>query len=156
MAKENFVGRAGQLAVMAEFLLRGYNVAIPEVDVGDDVLVVSDPVEQLWRVQVKTALAVGRSYGYSGRYQVPLVQLQTPGPVPLYYAFVLRREAVWDFVILPREFLQEEHQAFEVGSSTQESLVLHLAFRTAGVTCSGRDWQAYRNNWSAWPVMPSS
>ena len=40
MARENYVGRAGQLAVMSEFLLRGYNVAIPEVDEGDDVLVV--------------------------------------------------------------------------------------------------------------------
>jgi len=27
------------MAVMAEFLMRGYNVAIPEVDVGDDILV---------------------------------------------------------------------------------------------------------------------
>lgn len=26
MAKEGYLGRAGQLAVMAEFLLRGYNV----------------------------------------------------------------------------------------------------------------------------------
>jgi hypothetical protein len=39
MARENYVGRAGQLAVMAEFLLRGYNVAIPEVDEGDDIFV---------------------------------------------------------------------------------------------------------------------
>ena len=37
MVGPNFVGKAGQLAVMAEFLLRGYNVAMPEVDVGDDI-----------------------------------------------------------------------------------------------------------------------
>jgi len=29
-----YIGRAGQMAVMAEFLIRGYNVAIPEVDGG--------------------------------------------------------------------------------------------------------------------------
>lgn len=40
--RDLYVGRAGQLAVMAELLLRGYNVAIPEVDVGDDVFVVRD------------------------------------------------------------------------------------------------------------------
>ena len=34
--KSLYIGRAGQMAVMAEFLLRGYNVVIPEVDVGDD------------------------------------------------------------------------------------------------------------------------
>lgn len=37
-----YTGRAGQMAVMAEFLIRGYNVAVPEVDVGDDILVVKD------------------------------------------------------------------------------------------------------------------
>lgn len=36
-----YLGHAGQMAVMAEFLVRGYNVAIPEVDVGDDIFVVS-------------------------------------------------------------------------------------------------------------------
>ena len=35
MEKKSHLGKAGQLAAMAEFLLRGYNVAIPEVDVGD-------------------------------------------------------------------------------------------------------------------------
>lgn len=38
-----YVGRAGQMAAMAEFLLRGYNVAVPEVDVGDDIFVVPRP-----------------------------------------------------------------------------------------------------------------
>jgi hypothetical protein len=60
MAGPNFVGKAGQLAVMAEFLLRGYNVAMPEVDVGDDIFVVNDGVERLWRIQEKTAIGLGR------------------------------------------------------------------------------------------------
>lgn len=38
--KQNlYVGRAGQMAVMAEFLLRGWNVALPEVDIGEDIFV---------------------------------------------------------------------------------------------------------------------
>jgi len=37
-----YLGRAGQLAVMSEFLTRGWNVAIPEVDIGDDIFVVRD------------------------------------------------------------------------------------------------------------------
>ena len=76
MAKESFVGRAGQLAVMAEFLLRGYNVAMPEVDVGDDIFVVHDRRGTLWRIQVKTALGKPRSYGYSGQFAVGLKQLR--------------------------------------------------------------------------------
>ena len=30
------------MAVMSEFLDRGYNVAVPEVDIGDDIFVVHD------------------------------------------------------------------------------------------------------------------
>ncbi len=32
---------------MAEFLLRGWNVAIPEVDVGDDIFVVDDNADRV-------------------------------------------------------------------------------------------------------------
>ena len=42
MPGKNYVGKGGHLAVMGEFLLRGYNVAMPEVDVGDDIFVVHD------------------------------------------------------------------------------------------------------------------
>ena len=53
MPKANlYVGRAGQMAVMAEFLVRGYNVAVPEVDVGDDIFVVKDNDGEYSRVQV--------------------------------------------------------------------------------------------------------
>ncbi len=48
-----YIGRAGQLAVMAEFLLRGWNVALPEVDVGDDVFVVKDEGGDLFESRSK-------------------------------------------------------------------------------------------------------
>ncbi|NEQ67117.1 MAG: hypothetical protein F6K21_16740 [Symploca sp. SIO2D2] len=31
-----YLAQAGQAVVMAEFLARGWNVAVPQVDVGDD------------------------------------------------------------------------------------------------------------------------
>lgn len=49
-----YLGRAGQMAVMAEFLVRGYNVAIPEVDIGDDIFVVRDDDGEYSRIQVKS------------------------------------------------------------------------------------------------------
>ena len=60
MAGTGHVGKSGQLAVMSELLLRGYNVAMPEVDVGDDVFVVRDEEESVTRVQVKSANATGQ------------------------------------------------------------------------------------------------
>src|SRR5262249_59365388 len=93
-----YTGRAGQMAVMAELLLRGYNVAIPEVDVGDDVLVVDDGVENLWRVQVKTAVGVEHGYGHSGRFSVSLAQLEAEAKTLLFYVLALRVATGWDFV----------------------------------------------------------
>ena len=40
-----YLGKAGQLAAMSYFLMRGWNVATPEVDVGDDLFVVEDKKE---------------------------------------------------------------------------------------------------------------
>ena len=48
-----YLGKAGHLTVMSEFLLRGWNVAIPEIDIGDDIFVVQDESGTLRRVQVK-------------------------------------------------------------------------------------------------------
>src|SRR4051812_37844432 len=115
MAGPNFVGKAGHLAVMAEFLLRGYNVAMPEVDVGEDIFVVNDGVERFWRIQVKTAIGVRRGYGCSGQYQVPLAQLRHFGFSPLFYIFVLRWEGRWEFVALSQQALYHEQRHYRVG-----------------------------------------
>ncbi len=61
--KTGHLGRAGQLAVMAELLARGWNVAIPEVDIGDDVFVAQDDGARLTRVQLKTTAAEARRDG---------------------------------------------------------------------------------------------
>lgn len=155
MARENYVGRAGQLAVMSEFLLRGYNVAIPEVDEGDDVLVVNDRAERVWRIQVKTAVGVERGYGFSGQFLVPLLQLADLGGTALYYVFALRCQSRWEFVPLSQRTLLREHQTFDAGSQVGESKLFYLAFKANELICSGRDWQPYRNNWNDWPVILS-
>jgi hypothetical protein len=153
MVGPNFVGKAGQLAVMAEFLLRGYNVAMPEVDVGDDIFVVNDGVERLWRIQVKTAIGVGRGYGCSGQYQVPLAQLRKIGPTPLFYIFALRWNSRWEFVVLSQKKLWREQRDYGVGSLAGDNLILYLAFRKRELICSDRHWQRYRNNWDLWPTI---
>jgi hypothetical protein len=53
-----YLGKAGHLTVMSEFLTCGWNVAIPEVDVGDDIFVVQDDNGTLRRVQVKTSTSI--------------------------------------------------------------------------------------------------
>src|SRR5262245_60358577 len=93
-----YIGRSGQLAVMAEFLRRRYNVAIPEVDVGEDIFVIRDADGALSRIQVKAAVGKGKQV-VSGKFAVPLEQLERPHTPELSYVFTLHRAGVW------REFL---------------------------------------------------
>jgi hypothetical protein len=82
-----YAGRSGQMAVMAELLDLGCNVAIPEVDVGRDLFAFQDDEEGVTHIQVKTAgkaKALAEEGSYSAQIDVPLEQLKTTGPA-LYY-----------------------------------------------------------------------
>ena len=82
-----YTGMSGQFSAMSEFLWRGYNVAIPAVDVGEDIFVVEAGNGQLRRVQVKTA-ATGtvRSGVKSVQFNLSRSQLNLPlGGSELYY-----------------------------------------------------------------------
>src|SRR5262249_15674917 len=147
------VGKAGQLAVMAEFLLRGYNVAMPEVDLGDDVFVVHDSSGQLWRIQVKTAVGKARRDGYQAKVAVALSQLTTLRTPDLFYIFALRHGGRGDFLILPREALHGEHEDHQAGWVSGQTVLFTLRVTATGVSCSGRDWQAWRGNWGEWPLI---
>src|SRR3954468_17919885 len=52
-----YTGRSGQMAIMAELLARGSNVAIPEIDVGQDLFAFLDGQSAVDRLQIKTANA---------------------------------------------------------------------------------------------------
>jgi hypothetical protein len=98
------------MAAMAEFLWRGWNVALPEVDVGEDIFVIKDEGGQLWRVQVKTATAQLQRDGYSAQFSVSLRQLETVRVPDLVYVFVVRRASSWrPFIIIDREALWNEY-----------------------------------------------
>ena len=149
-----YTGRAGHLAVMAELLLRGWNTAIPEVDVGDDIFVVHDSQGDLRRVQVKTALARPLQVGHSAQFNLSLSQLQTSMTPEVTYIFAVRLSDRWDsFVVIDREILDEEHSSYRLGSGSTDRLVLRLRFKGISVTCKRRDLSQYRNNWTAFPVI---
>jgi hypothetical protein len=149
-----YVGRAGQLAVMAELLWRGWNTALPEVDVGDDVFVVKDDSGELSRVQVKTATARAQKGGYSATFKVALRQLRRPRTPDLAYVFAIRGASGWEpFVVIGRDVLLEEHEARGIGSVSQGSVVFRFVLSAGRLTCSGRDFTQYRDDWTRWPVL---
>ena len=59
--EDSFIGRAAQLAVMAELHRLNCNVAIPEVDLGSDLLAFREDRSEIVRIQVK-ACTVPRDY----------------------------------------------------------------------------------------------
>ncbi len=142
------------MAVMSEFLVRGYNVAIPEVDVGDDIFVVRDDLGQLFRIQVKAATAQNRKRSFTAQFRVPFRQLETPIIPDLYYVFTVRRNERWEeFLILGRRVLYDQHINNNVGSLNNKNVVFPFSFTNGDVVCQGQSFQGHRNNWSRWPAI---
>lgn len=150
-----YVGRSGQMAVMAELLWRGWNVALPEVDVGEDVFVVKDETGDLWRVQVKTVTAQELRDGYAATFNIALDQLRTPRTPDLIYVFAIRGVRAWEpFVIIDRATLHEEHALHQVGTASAGRVVLRFVSDGSTLRCSGRSFQPHQDNWSLWPLLP--
>jgi hypothetical protein len=77
-----YQGASGQMAVMSEFLYRLINVAVPEVDVGDDIFVVREKDEAVTRVQVKYGRAVvQQNDSYVAQFSLPWKQFDRPDDV---------------------------------------------------------------------------
>jgi len=151
-----YIGRAGQLAVMSEFLLRGWNAALPEVDLGDDVFVVKDEGGKLSRIQVKTATSRPSGGAYTAQFAVGLSQLKTLRTPDLTYVFTVRRGPNWGpYLIIPRVTLQERHELQRMGSASKNKKQLNLRFvyKAKSVRCGTHDISPFLNDWSRWPVI---
>jgi hypothetical protein len=154
-----FTGRSGHLAVMAEFLHRGINVAIPEVDVGDDIFVVRGGDEAITRVQVKSANGTSQQDGsYFAQFNVPWTQLKTDDTPALVYVFAVRHQNRWsDFVVIRRVALNRLQEGSDAGSIVRNnngeplSLVLRLAFTAGDVRNKQVSFQGFRGAFDPWP-----
>jgi hypothetical protein len=148
-----YTGRSGHLAVVAQFLHRGYNAAIPEVDRGEDIFVIEDESGKLSRIQVKAANGhgVGRHYAL---YAVPLKQLEKKHTPELHYVFAIHYDGAWkDFLVIPRKDLFVLSRKRGMGRAHGENLYLRISFSANDVLCSKYSLQAYRNNWDPWPII---
>ena len=154
-----YIGKAGQLAVMSELALLGYNVSLPECDVGDDIFVVNDHTGELWRLQVKSATEQKER-----QHQVIIdekqIQTKPKGESPdLYFVFALRRreEKRWRFLVIPREKLvgHIEERAGKLGSLTKKGKrrrTFSMSF-TKSLGQLGEPWCYYLEKWEPWPYL---
>jgi hypothetical protein len=82
-----------------------------------------------------------------------LEQMKTPD---LFFVFALRKANQWDFLVIPRKVLLDEHQDRHVGTLSKGNVILTLRFGQREVLCSGQNFQRYRNNWRKWPIRTGS
>lgn len=149
-----YLGKAGHLAVMSEFLMRGWNVAIPEVDIGDDIFVVQDADGTLRRVQVKTAQAKIKKAGFSGQFNISVRNLRNITNILVHYVFIVRHQDTWTKPILIRQdyllgFFENNH----VGSQHNEAITFYFSFSQDKITCSGFDFTDYTCDYSDFPLV---
>ena len=110
---------------MSELLLRGWNVAVPVVDVGDDVLLIDDRDKTTWRVQVKTSASVpgkpkeGAPPSLSAGFNLSRNQLRSLHEIELFYVFVVRVELRWKLLVVPRVDLLRIREAYIESAKTK-------------------------------------
>jgi hypothetical protein len=148
-----YIGKAVQLYVMSEFLIRGWNVAMPEVDTGDDIFVVEDENETFYRVQVKTANAVERKNGYSAQFNLPMSQLRE-FELGIYYVFLIREKNTWSkMLLIPQGSIYYHLKNNSIGSVYEKNLTLYFSIQNDKITCSSLDFTEYINNFNDFPIV---
>lgn len=147
--RDLFTGKAGEHAVISHLLVRHWQVAVPEVDVGDDLLTATD-LSNVLRVQVKTSRATEQKRSYVGRFNVPITQVRTPGTPELTYVFAVFRDQCWsDFIIVSRRHLHDEYSTYQGAAIGRKQWTLRIRFQGTSVICGERDWTRFRDDWPA-------
>lgn len=154
---------------MSELLLRGWNVAVPVVDVGDDVFVIDDRDKTTYRLQVKTARAERQATPgeqverWSAQFTLSRSQLGTPQANELFYMLVMRTEETWRFLVIPRAELfaiRERFMSPPPGTkrgpgrppvadtqAKSDAINLEITLGNSAATVWGASLQAYLDCW---------
>lgn len=148
-----YLGKAGHLSVMSEFLILGWNVAIPEVDIGDDFFVVQDNNGTLRRDQVKTSKSTGRKLNFSAQFSISLKNLRNISNILLHYVFIARHNDNWSKPIIIRQDYLLEHFENEAGSEANGNITFYFSYFDEKVKCSGQDFTKFVRNFTDFPKI---
>ncbi len=149
-----YLGKAGHLNVMSEFLMLGWNVAIPEVDIGDDIFVVQDDNGTLRRVQVKTSTSTARKESFSGQFSISVKNLRNISNILVHYIFLVRHNDEWSKpVIIRQDYLLDQFENNEVGSEAKGHITFYFSYTNGKVECSGQDFTKYIKDFTDFPKI---
>ena len=152
----HYLGKAGHLAIMSEFLMRGWNVAIPEVDIGDDIFVVQDDNGTLRRVQVKTGTSKAQKKGFSAQFIVSERNLKKnpENLIKVHYIFLARHNEGWSKpVIIRQDYLLDHYETHKVGSLHKGNITFYFSFSEDKIMCGGQDFTKYVCDYDDFPLI---
>lgn len=139
---------------MSEFLMLGWNVAIPEVDIGDDIFVVQDDNGTLRRVQVKTSTSTSRKEGFSGQFNVSVKNLRNISTILVHYIFLVRHNNEWTKpVIIRQDLLLDHFENNKVGSEAKGNITFYFSYSAENIECSGQKFTKYIKDYSDFPKI---
>lgn len=140
----NYIGKAGQFYAMSEFLMLGWNVAIPEVDRGDDIFVVKDADGALSRIQVKTAQARKSKKGYTAQFLLPRQQIEFESTPEINFLLLIRHDGNWKRLLAIK---QSELYGLLTNRLSEEknkvTINLRISFEQETVMCGEIDFSRF-------------
>ncbi len=143
-----YVGKGGEHLVASKLLFLRYNVSVPTVDMGADLLVTKDGSSHYY-IQVKTITEVDNKY----RFHITINSFYRQNADNMFYVFVLRpthseHAAEETFLIIPHNVLEQgiRHKYIKTGHKYFSSIFLP----TGGNFAMGspkNDISRFVNNW---------
>ena len=154
MPSTQYIGKAGHLAVMGELALRGYNVAMPEIDKGDDIFVVRNDTGAMWRLQVKTSLGTRQTTSKRFQFRIREDSIHNSQNPDLHFVFAMRCKGTWRYLIMDRPVLRNYVINHDLGSPSgaYRQVVITLTDSNKA-TCSGQDLTNHLSDWNTWPEI---
>ena len=154
MPSSHYIGKADHLAVMGELALRGYNVAMPEIDKGDDIFVVRNDTGAMWRLQVKTSLGARNARSKRFQFRIREASIQSLQNPDLHFVFAMRRKGRWRYLIMDRPVLRNYVINHKLGSLSGPYRQVVVTLTDGGkATCSRQDLTNHLNDWNTWPKI---
>ena len=111
----NYIGRAGEYAVMSELLFWGFNVSLMAVDEGIDVIATKD--NKYFHIQVKTTGGSNDKGAFS--FGIERKKFERNNSAHTFYILVMRDGSATRYVVLPSsEISRQDSRGYIAGVNT--------------------------------------
>ena len=141
------MGKAGEYTVMAEMLFRGYNVYVPAVDEGIDVIATKNRSSS--NIQVKTANKKAGKYGVSFKIK----SFERAKDRNTFYIFVLRDGEKTEFIILSHFDMLKGIETESIKSTSGGYYSTSLSEDNGSMYMGGKSRMSVEHNRNNWKII---